>query len=30
MSRPVIIRPEAEAEMAEAFGWYEDRVMGRA
>lgn len=24
MSRRLVIRPEAEAEMAEAFGWYED------
>ena len=24
MSRRLIIRPEAEAETAEAFGWYED------
>lgn len=28
MSRRLIIRPEAEAEMAEAFDWYEDRVPG--
>jgi plasmid stabilization system protein ParE len=24
----LIVRPEAEAEMAEAFDWYEDRVPG--
>ena len=28
MSRRLIIRPEAEAEMADAFDWYEDRVPG--
>ena len=28
MSRRLIIRPEAETEMAEAFDWYEDRVPG--
>ena len=28
MTRRLIIRPEAEAEMAEAFDWYEDRVAG--
>ena len=28
MSRRLIVRPEAEAEMAEAFDWYEDRVPG--
>ncbi len=28
MSHRLIIRPEAEAEMAEAFDWYEDRVPG--
>ena len=28
VSRELIIRPEAEAEMAEAFDWYEDRVAG--
>lgn len=28
MSRRLIIRPEAEAEMAEAFDWYEGRVPG--
>lgn len=28
MSRTVIIRPEAEADMADAFAWYEDRVTG--
>ncbi len=28
MSLSVIIRQEAEAEMAEAFRWYEDRVTG--
>jgi len=28
MSRRLIVRPEAEAEMADAFGWYEDRVPG--
>ncbi len=26
MSRRLIIRPEAEAEMTDAFDWYEDRV----
>jgi toxin ParE1/3/4 len=28
MSRELIIRPEAEADIAEAFGWYEARVSG--
>lgn len=28
MNRRLIVRPEAEAEMTEAFGWYEDRVPG--
>jgi len=28
MSRGLIVRPEAEAEMTEAFDWYEDRVPG--
>lgn len=28
MSRRLIVRPEAEAEMTEAFDWYEDRVPG--
>jgi len=28
MTRRLIIRPEAEAEMADAFDWYEDRVAG--
>jgi len=28
MSRRLIIRPEAETEMAEAFDWYEGRVPG--
>jgi plasmid stabilization system protein ParE len=28
MSRPILIRPEAEAEMADAFNWHEDRVAG--
>jgi plasmid stabilization system protein ParE len=28
MTRRLIIRPEAEAEMADAFDWYEDRVPG--
>ena len=28
MSRRLIIRPEAEAEMADAFNWYENRVSG--
>ncbi|MBM4310248.1 MAG: type II toxin-antitoxin system RelE/ParE family toxin [Deltaproteobacteria bacterium] len=28
MSRRFIVRPEAEAEMAEAFDWYENRVPG--
>ena len=27
-SRRLIIRPEAEAEMTEAFDWYEDRSSG--
>ena len=28
MSRRLIVRPEAEAEMTEAYNWYEDRVPG--
>lgn len=28
MSHRLIVRPEAEAELAEAFDWYEDRVSG--
>ena len=28
MSHPLIIRPEAEADLAEAFEWYEDRKAG--
>jgi plasmid stabilization system protein ParE len=28
MSRRLIVRPEAEAEMAEAFDWYEQRLPG--
>jgi plasmid stabilization system protein ParE len=28
MSRELIIRPEAEADIAQAFGWYEARVSG--
>lgn len=28
MSRELIIRPEAEADIAEAFGWYEARISG--
>ena len=28
MSRRLIVRPEAEAEMADAFDWYEARVAG--
>jgi len=28
MSRRLIVRPEAEAEMADAFDWYENRVPG--
>jgi plasmid stabilization system protein ParE len=28
MTRRLIIRPEAEAELAEAFDWYEQRVPG--
>ena len=28
MNRRLIVRPEAEAEMTEAFDWYEDRVPG--
>lgn len=28
MSRQLIVRPETEAEMADAFDWYEDRVPG--
>ena len=28
VSRRLLVRPEAEAEMADAFDWYEDRVSG--
>ena len=28
MSREIIIRPEAEAELTEAFQWYEARAAG--
>lgn len=28
MSRRLVVRPEAEAEMTDAFDWYEDRVPG--
>ena len=28
MSREFIVRPEAEAELAEAFEWYESRIPG--
>lgn len=28
MSRRLIIRPEAEADLSEAFEWYETRVPG--
>jgi len=28
MSRELIIRPEAESELAEAFEWYETRIPG--
>jgi plasmid stabilization system protein ParE len=28
MSRPIIFRPEAEADVTEAIGWYEGRVIG--
>ncbi len=28
MSRTLIVRPEAERDMAEAFDWYENRVSG--
>ena len=28
MSRRLIVRPEAEAEMVDAFDWYEERVPG--
>ena len=28
MSRRLLVRPEAEAEIAEAFDWYEERVIG--
>ncbi|MDD4737409.1 MAG: hypothetical protein PHP44_15030 [Kiritimatiellae bacterium] len=28
MSRLLVVRPEAEAEMTEAFDWYEDQVPG--
>lgn len=28
MSRELIIRPEAEADLTEAFEWYETRVLG--
>lgn len=28
MSRVAVIRPQAEAELTEAFDWYEDRLPG--
>ena len=28
MSLQIVIRPEAEAEMGEAFDWYEEQVLG--
>ena len=28
MSRELIVRPEAEAELAESFEWYESRIPG--
>lgn len=28
MTRELIVRPEAEAELSEAFDWYEERVSG--
>lgn len=28
MKRQVIVTPEAEQDMTEAFGWYEDRITG--
>ena len=28
MKKPLIIRPEAEFDLAEAYGWYETRVSG--
>jgi len=28
VSRELIVRPEAEAELGEAFDWYESRVNG--
>ena len=28
VSRRLILRPEAEAEMKDAFDWYEERVLG--
>lgn len=28
MTRRLIVRPEAEAEMSDAFDWYEDRSAG--
>ncbi len=28
MTRKLVIRPEAEADLAEAFEWYEARVTG--
>ena len=28
MSQPLIIRPEAEADLADAYDWYEERVAG--
>lgn len=28
MKRTLIIRPEAEADLAEAYAWYEDRIQG--
>jgi len=28
MARDLIIRPKAEAELSDAFSWYEDQVLG--
>lgn len=28
--KPIIIEPEAEADIAEAFGWYENQRLGGA
>jgi toxin ParE1/3/4 len=28
MKKPLIVRPEAEADLAEAYGWYEQQVRG--